>query len=126
MTFSATPSDDILLRYAAGTLDPAVAVLVRVHLETSPESRSRLAEWEAVGGALLASEDAEVGADRLQLVDHLVVHLRRGALVQVHLDLILRHLEAPGMWRIHRGDGIAGTFGDDHDIERLAAFQRPP
>jgi len=56
MTLSASPSDETLMRYAAGTLDPAIAVLVRVHLETSAESRTRLAEWDAVGGALLAGE----------------------------------------------------------------------
>jgi putative transcriptional regulator len=50
------PSDEILLKYSAGTLDPALRLLVQRHLELSPQTRLRLADFDQFGGLMLASE----------------------------------------------------------------------
>ncbi|WP_292959479.1 ChrR family anti-sigma-E factor [Novosphingobium sp. UBA1939] len=47
------PSDETLLRQAAGTLNAGPALVVAVHLEGCASCRSRLTMLEAVGGALL-------------------------------------------------------------------------
>jgi putative transcriptional regulator len=59
MTLSSLPSDETLLKYAAGTLDAGVALLLRAHLETSRETRTRLAQFDAIGGVLLQAEKPE-------------------------------------------------------------------
>ncbi|MCB9959877.1 MAG: cupin domain-containing protein [Rhodospirillaceae bacterium] len=48
-------SDDRLIDYASGAADEALALLVASHLDYCPDCRKRLAEIEAVGGALLDS-----------------------------------------------------------------------
>lgn len=53
---STVPSDDILMKYASGVLDPALRLLVARHLELSPRTYDRLAEWQRFGGHLLESE----------------------------------------------------------------------
>lgn len=50
-------SDALLVDYASGTLDEAGSLFVAAHLTLCSECRDRLAELEAVGGALLL--DAE-------------------------------------------------------------------
>lgn len=47
------PHDDLLLGYAAGTLDHATAVLIAAHLALCPACRQGSARAEAVGGALI-------------------------------------------------------------------------
>jgi putative transcriptional regulator len=46
-------SDDLLLSYAAGTLDEASSLLVATHLALCPHCRSRNASADAIGGELL-------------------------------------------------------------------------
>jgi putative transcriptional regulator len=53
MTIAHHPSDETLLRLAAGTLGAGPALVVAVHLEGPPPCRERLAGLEAVGGAIL-------------------------------------------------------------------------
>lgn len=48
-------SDDMLIDYASGAADEALALLIAAHLDYCPDCRKRLAEIEAVGGALLDS-----------------------------------------------------------------------
>jgi putative transcriptional regulator len=56
-------SEDLLLRYAAGTLRPAPALVVASHLAMSKNSRTLIADYEALGGVVLEEEPlAEVGA----------------------------------------------------------------
>ena len=50
------PSDEILLKYASGVLDPALHLLVGRHLDMSPSTQSLVTEFEEFGGQLLASE----------------------------------------------------------------------
>ncbi|WP_371348122.1 ChrR family anti-sigma-E factor [Ancylobacter sp. IITR112] len=53
MTIRHHATDETLLRYAAGQLPAGPARVLAVHLATCPCCRSRLAAFEAVGGALL-------------------------------------------------------------------------
>jgi putative transcriptional regulator len=56
MTFVHQTSEDLLLRYAAGRLRPAPALVVASHLAMSPSSRRIVAGFERVGGVLLEDE----------------------------------------------------------------------
>lgn len=53
MTIGHHPSDETLLRLAAGRLGAGPALVVSVHLEGCAACRARLAGFEAVGGAIL-------------------------------------------------------------------------
>lgn len=46
-------TDETLMRLAAGTLDIGPRIVVEAHLASCPVCRSRLAAFEAVGGAML-------------------------------------------------------------------------
>lgn len=52
----ATPSDELLMKYASGVLDPALQLLLDRHFDLHPPSKARLAVWQEFGGALLAGE----------------------------------------------------------------------
>jgi putative transcriptional regulator len=52
-------SNDILLGYAAGTLDEASSLLVATHLALCPHCRSRNAAADSLGGYLLESIEEE-------------------------------------------------------------------
>jgi putative transcriptional regulator len=56
MTFVNLTSEDLLLRYAAGKLSPAPALVVASYLAMSASSRRTVAAFETVGGAMLDSE----------------------------------------------------------------------
>ena len=58
MTTTHHPTDETLMRYAAGTLAPAPAIVVRAHLASCPACRARVGEYEALGGALLEETEA--------------------------------------------------------------------
>lgn len=53
MSATSHPSDETLLRYAAGTLPAGPKLLVDIHLAGCPCCRDMLRNLEAVGGALL-------------------------------------------------------------------------
>lgn len=64
MTQQGIISDDWLMSYAAGALSEQQALLVATHVSYHPSLQVRLAEAEAVGGALLeALEPATLGDD---------------------------------------------------------------
>ena len=50
------PSDDILLKYASGVLDPALRLLVDRHVALHSETGRRIAGFSGFGGHLLAAE----------------------------------------------------------------------
>lgn len=50
------PDEDLLLRLAAGRLDPGQALVVGTHLEGCVECRQRLHALQSLGGALLVEE----------------------------------------------------------------------
>ncbi|MEM9147175.1 MAG: ChrR family anti-sigma-E factor [Pseudomonadota bacterium] len=59
------PSAEMLSSYAAGAVSPGIALLVEAHSEQAPDSRANLAELQALGGELLASQpgvEMDVGA----------------------------------------------------------------
>jgi len=49
------PSDELLLRAAAGTLDAGAAIVVGAHLESCSACRAHVRAFESVGGAMLES-----------------------------------------------------------------------
>jgi putative transcriptional regulator len=53
MTAVHHPSDETLLRCAAGSLSAGPAIVVRAHTDTCQQCRRTMARFEAVGGALL-------------------------------------------------------------------------
>ena len=55
------PTDETLAAYAAGTLDEGSAFVVAAHLAMCAECREAVADFEAIGGVLLA----DAGAQRL-------------------------------------------------------------
>ena len=61
--------DDILLKYAAGTLDEASGLLVATHLALCPHCRARNRAADALGGVLLDSlEAAPISASTMDAV----------------------------------------------------------
>lgn len=57
------PNEEILLDYATGGLSEPGTILVASHIALAPESRERVRDLEAIGGALLESVDLEVPAE---------------------------------------------------------------
>jgi putative transcriptional regulator len=53
MTINHHPSDETLLRHAAGTLGAGPAVVIAAHLEGCETCRRRISEFESLGGAIL-------------------------------------------------------------------------
>jgi len=53
MTINHHPSDETLMRMAAGALGDGPALVVSVHLEGCAVCRDRIANFEAIGGAIL-------------------------------------------------------------------------
>lgn len=51
-------SDETLLRYAAGTLAAGPAIVTKAHLAACPACRARVAEFAALGGAVLEESEA--------------------------------------------------------------------
>jgi len=67
MTPSHHLGSDLLLAYAAGSLEDAVSLFVATHLALCPDCRSSVDQAEAVGGAMLEEQPpAEVGGDVLE------------------------------------------------------------
>ncbi|MGX5722418.1 ChrR family anti-sigma-E factor [Shinella zoogloeoides] len=58
MTTTHHATDETLMRYAAGTLSAAPAIVVKAHLARCPACRARVGEYEALGGALLEETEA--------------------------------------------------------------------
>ncbi len=63
---SKRPSEELLMAYAAGSLPEPVALVIATHLAICPDSRRAVAEYEAIGGALLEEiEPVPLGGDAL-------------------------------------------------------------
>lgn len=56
------PTEETLLRYAAGTLGAGPALVVSTHLEGCARCRAQVREFEALGGALLEASPPELMA----------------------------------------------------------------
>jgi putative transcriptional regulator len=59
MTVCRHPSDESLLRYAAGSLSAGASLVVAAHLEVCPACRAQVAKFERLGGALLMDTPRE-------------------------------------------------------------------
>lgn len=59
------PTDDLLLAYAAGSLDQAMSLLVASHLTLCPRCRAEVSRAEALGGALLDEQPPSGSLDHL-------------------------------------------------------------
>lgn len=53
--------DEFLLEYASGAADPGHALMVACHATLCPRCRARIAEFEAIGGAVLGQHAGEAG-----------------------------------------------------------------
>lgn len=63
MTIQHHPSEETLVRYAAGTLGAGPRLVIAIHLAGCPACRNRIAVLEAVGGALLDEIEPQAMAD---------------------------------------------------------------
>lgn len=59
------PDPDLLLAYAAGTLNEGVSLVLATHLALCPRCRAEVARLEEVGGALLTGGDTATISDDL-------------------------------------------------------------
>ncbi len=69
MTIRHHLSDQLLMAYSAGTLPEAFNLVVATHVSLCDECRARLMSFDAVGGALIEDEAADL-ADALGRCDH--------------------------------------------------------
>lgn len=61
------PSDDLLIEYAAGSLDEGWSLAIASHLALCPACRTAVARGEAIGGSLVAdAEPAAMAVDALE------------------------------------------------------------
>ncbi len=57
------PGDDLLMSYAAGSLEEPLALVIATHLALCPRCRDEVARLEALGGAMLEHQDGTPLAD---------------------------------------------------------------
>lgn len=61
MTIKHHLSDQLLMGYAAGNLPEAFALVVATHISLCDDCRARFETYEAIGGAVLEGETADMG-----------------------------------------------------------------
>ena len=66
MTIKHHLSDQLLMGYAAGNLPEAFSLVVATHVSLCDECRARLGAYDAVGGAVLETETAEMSEASLE------------------------------------------------------------
>ncbi|MBK1634314.1 ChrR family anti-sigma-E factor [Rhodovulum adriaticum] len=70
-------TDELLMAYAAGSLPEAFSLVVATHVSMCDECRARLAEYEAVGGAVLEDTGTpEMDAGSLEATLRLIGEMR--------------------------------------------------
>lgn len=52
------PTDEILMKYTSGVLDPAIQLLVERHFALVPQTKERLSVFAEFGAEMLAADDA--------------------------------------------------------------------
>jgi putative transcriptional regulator len=110
MTANHHPSDQTLLRYAAGNLPAGPALVVAAHIGGCPACRRKVSNFEAVGGAFLARlepQELSLGAldralARLETDDHKIsvdaTRPRDASIGGIALPGVLSHCDI-GPWR---------------------------
>lgn len=73
MTINHHPSDETLLRFASGTLEPGPRVVVAVHAGGCRACGDRVADFEAIGGSVL--EDIEALEMSEGALDHMIARI---------------------------------------------------
>lgn len=69
MSASHHPSDELLLSYAAGSLDEPTSILIATHLALCPDCRKAVVQAEQVGGDMINElEPAEISSDAMAAV----------------------------------------------------------
>ena len=69
MNASHHPSDDLLVSYAAGSLDEPTSILIATHLALCPVCRGVVSKAESIGGELLADvEPSDIDEEALNAV----------------------------------------------------------
>lgn len=74
--------DILLMHYAAGALEPAEALMAAAHLALNPAARRKIAQYEAVGGRMMAQMPEAAVSDNclkavLDMIDHPVAKAAR-------------------------------------------------
>ena len=146
MNASHHPSDDLLVSYAAGSLDEPTSILIATHLALCPQCRAQVSSAESVGGELLdevAPTALEGGAlravmDRLDDADDEPIKVDVPALQSDHdlnLPQPLKHYvngEAQSLpWRwlgpgVHYTPIAPGSKGPKVGLLRIAPGTRVP
>ena len=111
------PSEEMLLSYAAGSMNEPLALLVATHLALCPECRREVAAYEALGGeelevqapALLSSDSLIRVLDRLDVPDEPEALPRPSADGDLRLPRPLRDYVAGSLDSLdwHQRGGIA-------------------
>ena len=98
------PSDELLLKYAAGTLDPALRLLIERHIALHPATAGRLAAFEGFGGLLL-SDDLCMNALSGTLTQRAEASLKAGCDLVIHGtgDMAEMRLVAEGVGKLKGG-----------------------
>lgn len=91
------PSDEILLKYVSGAIDPGLRLLVDAHLERVPETRAHLDAFRSLGGDMLRAEDP--------------IAMTAGSLDRVLAKLGAPAIPAPAKSRIEPGHWRWGGAG---------------
>ncbi|NEY89970.1 ChrR family anti-sigma-E factor [Tabrizicola oligotrophica] len=66
MTITHHLSDQLLIAYAAGSLPEAFSLVAATHVSLCDDCRIRIEAYEAIGGAVLETETAEMGEASLE------------------------------------------------------------
>lgn len=115
-------NDEMILAYAAGTLSTGHALVVACHLELCPDCAARLAEAEAVGGAMLETCDETALSDDLfdRLMADVEAHQRQEADgIDTPVPLTMSKLEPAGVSeRTKVPQLLAGLVGRDMNAIR--------
>lgn len=53
------PTEDMLVEYAAGSLDQALAISIKAHIEMCPECREKVSRYNQLGATLMMNEEVE-------------------------------------------------------------------
>jgi len=57
---SSHPNDDLILECASGNLEPSIGLLMACHIDSCGQCKKKLADFEAIGGALLETIEASM------------------------------------------------------------------
>lgn len=99
-------TDDLLMTYAAGNLPEAFSLIVATHVSMCDECRARMAEFDALGGAVLEDgETAKMDAASLEATLRLI-----GEMDQAKQGDIVAKVQKPGLFPQPLHDYVGGDL----------------